>query len=397
MEDKIFKEAKLALDSDDFNKAIQLYSKIYQESENSYIAIKIGDIYFSKALYNEALKWFKKAEQTEDDSIETFYYLAKTYFAKKQYKKASEYYSIYYMDKPPLEKMKIGDLFFDKKIFDEAEYWYQEARIGGGTEALLKLCNTYFNSDQYNLGAAICEPLLKKCNTETKYVIAKMYYETGKFDEAIAVYKKMSDEGSIEGTRKHADTCFKLEKFDAALESYRKCMENNDTAEIKARMGDCYYYIFGEDNTFENCVYWYEYALDQGNTEGLYKLGLCYQYGKGIEIDIKKAINYYTLAAENGDSDAICKLGNCHKKGIGFVQDDKIAVDYYLKAAEDKNNKAQFNLGLCYLRGEGVEINKSTAKYWLSLSRLAYNDENDMVYDEIANFGENIKNDSYKK
>ena len=39
------------------------------------------------------------------------------------------------------------------------------------------------------------------------------------------------------------------------------------------------------EHAYEHAAYWYQYALDHGNTYVYYPLGLAYQFGYGVEQD----------------------------------------------------------------------------------------------------------------
>ncbi len=81
---------------------------------------------------------------------------------------------------------------------------------------------------------------------------------------------------------------------------------SNNSEELKRQVEE--WYNKGEDfykkEDYEQAVYWYCKAAEQGNAEAQYNLGFCYETGRGVDMDCNKAIGWYSKAAEQGDNEA---------------------------------------------------------------------------------------------
>ena len=60
----------------------------------------------------------------------------------------------------------------------------------------------------------------------------------------------------------------------------------------------------GVAKDYEQAVYLYRKAADQGNAKAQYNLGLMYEGGKGVAKDDKQAVDWYRKAADQGNEDA---------------------------------------------------------------------------------------------
>ena len=70
-------------------------------------------------------------------------------------------------------------------------------------------------------------------------------------------------------------------------------------AEAQFALGE-YYYRAAEDGVqdYEQAVYWYSKAAEQGHASAQYNLGACYDNGEGVPMDNQKAVYWYRKAAE---------------------------------------------------------------------------------------------------
>lgn len=67
------------------------------------------------------------------------------------------------------------------------------------------------------------------------------------------------------------------------------------------------------DQDYNQAVYWYRKAAEQGKATGELLLGYCYEEGYGVPKDINQAIEWYSKAARQGDKgalDALDRLGH---------------------------------------------------------------------------------------
>ena len=134
----------------------------------------------------------------------------------------------------------------------------------------------------------------------------------------------------------------------------------NDSRQQYYDMGmKCY-----DQKNYDQAVYYFQQAADQGHVPAWCSLGVCYYYGRGVNKDETQAIYWYRKAAEQGRAVAQCQLGKFYASGEGVEKDDVQAVYWYKKAAEQDYAEAQHQLGLCYARGEGVQKDAVQAVYW---------------------------------
>ena len=83
----------------------------------------------------------------------------------------------------------------------------------------------------------------------------------------------------------------------------------------------------GVEQNYEQAVYWFTKAAEQGNAEAQFALGFCYANGEGIEQNYEQAVYWYAKAAEQDNMDALYNLGKCYERGEGAEQNyDKAAA-----------------------------------------------------------------------
>ena len=96
-----------------------------------------------------------------------------------------------------------------------------------------------------------------------------------------------------------------------------------------------------EAKDYNQAVYWYRKAAEQGNATAQFNLGVFYASGYGVNKDYYQAVYWYKRAAEQGNMYAQCNLGVCYESGIGVNKDIEQAVFWYRKAAEQGYANAQ--------------------------------------------------------
>lgn len=118
---------------------------------------------------------------------------------------------------------------------------------------------------------------------------------------------------------------------------------------------------------FEEAVFWYSKAAEQGYAKAQYNLGLIYD-GKddfpNVEEDKKQAVFWYRQAAERGHADAQFNLGYLYEMGRGIERNYEQAVFWYRTSAEQGHANAQYNLGWLYEKGRGVEQDNKQVVFW---------------------------------
>ncbi|MGC9983127.1 MAG: tetratricopeptide repeat protein [Polyangia bacterium] len=125
---------------------------------------------------------------------------------------------------------------------------------------------------------------------------------------------------------------------------------------------------YGVLQDFEEAVFWWKKAADQGNDRAQLHLGDAYTEGEGVPQDHVEAARWYRKSADQGNTTAQSLLGSACAKGEGVLQDYPEAVRWWKKAADHGDVEAQLNLGVSYAKGEGVPQDYAEAYFWANLA-----------------------------
>ena len=124
----------------------------------------------------------------------------------------------------------------------------------------------------------------------------------------------------------------------------------------------------GVKKDYQQAIYWYRKAADQGQINAQGNLGYLYVNGIGVTQDYSQAAYWYRKAADQGEMSAQASLGYLYLDGKGVTQDYSQAVYWFRKAADQGEPYAMFNLAGCYYRGDGVSQDYKQAAYWYEKS-----------------------------
>jgi TPR repeat protein len=80
--------------------------------------------------------------------------------------------------------------------------------------------------------------------------------------------------------------------------------------------------------------------------------------------DLREAHDWYALAAEAGSAEAQLAMGTAHYLGRGRPKDAALAAHWYREAAKAGDIGAAYILASMYEQGDGVEQNLRLARYW---------------------------------
>lgn len=108
----------------------------------------------------------------------------------------------------------------------------------------------------------------------------------------------------------------------------------------------------------KKAVFWYEQAIEQGNTAASNNLGYIYENGYCVTKNLKKAIHHYRISANQGYSKSQHQLGFLYQFGKGVYKNPEIAAMWYEKAAKKGFSYSLMNLSHMYRKGEGVPQSK---------------------------------------
>ncbi|KAG9073355.1 hypothetical protein KI688_001147 [Linnemannia hyalina] len=150
---------------------------------------------------------------------------------------------------------------------------------------------------------------------------------------------------------------------------------NNDITEtmMNARLGvtqaqvalaDLYRLGQGVHQSYQEAMYWYMKAAEQGDPVGQRRVGALHDHGLGVLRDSQTALTWFLRAAEQGDAPSQRNIGVLYHSGNGVPKDYPQAMEWYSKAAEQGDAAAQYALGLMYQCGQGVSPNISRALVW---------------------------------
>ena len=144
------------------------------------------------------------------------------------------------------------------------------------------------------------------------------------------------------------------------------CFANqaNLDVELWCILGTMYCNGHGVGQNYEQALYWFRKAAEQGHARGQYNFGFIYYEGRGVEKNNGRAAYWFRKAAEQGNARGQVKLGFMYTNGRGVEQNYELAVYWSRKAAEQDNAYGQWNLGAMYMLGRGVEQNDEQAVNW---------------------------------
>lgn len=149
-------------------------------------------------------------------------------------------------------------------------------------------------------------------------------------------------------------------------------------------LGECYMHEMANEHTYEHAVYWYQYALDHGNTHPYYPLGIAYQFGYGVEMDLKRAEELFEEGTKHPiDRDnCYCKLGNlCYER-----KEYEKAKEYYGKASTLNNARALLNMAIGHFNKD-IRIDRGLAVCCLAKAAALGNARAKALYTNLKKDG----------
>ncbi|WP_342804905.1 serine/threonine-protein kinase [Alteromonas sp. M12] len=191
-------------------------------------------------------------------------------------------------------------------------------------------------------------------------------------------YQGYLDKGSIRIHRQEA--------LDALAELTKQGLNPTDSNE-QFILG--YNFDYGKDGrqqSYEQALYWYKKAADQGETGAMNNAGLLYKLGQGVEQSYSEAVKFFRKSAELGNAYGANNLGAMYRDGIGVTQSHQEANKWFKKAVEKELASAYVSYGYQYYKGHGVTQSYSEAlKYY----RLAADQNNRVGQYNVAIMYEN--------
>ena len=283
---------------------------------------------------------------------------AEQFIAEGKFAKASDVFAFSVPNSSYVQKMRFGDKMYRHKAYKEALYWYEEC-IGAPIE-----------QEYYYLTETGCKETDLDEKILSKIAQGDKLFETGRYKQAAEFYFAVARESWYAMT-KLAECFFLMKNYAMAKEWYHQQVQETDNGYIMFMLGECYMHEMSNEYAYEHAVYWYQYALDHGNTYVYYPLGLAYQFGHGVEQDLKRAEELFaegTKYAIDRDN-CYCKLGNfCYERG-----EYEKASEYYGKAAVMNNARSLLNMAIGYFNRD-LRMEKSMAACLLAKSAALGNE-----------------------
>lgn len=246
-------------------------------------------------------------------------------------------------------------------------------------------------------------------NTQNDFQRAMDYYESGHFQEALDIWKGMTDNaialynagciyygGKVQTNDRltSAFDCFYKsselnyapatfycgyiyellgpKSYDEAAKCYHKCLYDGDGLKglyslaekghlmSQYLLGNLYYEGGGDHlDRYQESEKWCLKAYNNGDRYfSPCVLGHIY---KDYLVDKDKAFFYFKTSANAGNHKAFGPLGDCYRVGLGTGKNYTEAINWYTKGANSGHEDARFFLGLMHLCGMGCKPNRDFA------------------------------------
>jgi len=326
----------------------------------------------SAAGHNEAS--YRLAELTEDQVQRANYYILAAnqgnlqsmkivgdyFFARNEYAEALKFYS---------KATKIAFTAIDINKADSLAIAACSAAVGdmyfqgNGVDRDLEVARSFFNQ-----AAAMDNPLAKE------RLIDYIYFGlSSTLDKEFAInrYKQLGDSLTDEAKLRVALSEFEHQRYVEANTYFSYLFNSNiqlpeDIGEVFVKMGEKMY-----NNDLPAAFYYYSTAQKYGTVKPrqMVRLGYMYMNGKGTGVDYDLAKDAFEKASLLNDNEGTCMLGYLYEKGRGVAQSKERAIELYLKAGKAGYMKAYNNLGTLYANLKDMD----KAVYYWELSAKAKN------------------------
>ena len=217
---------------------------------------KLGDYYYDKKAWEDALSFFLKAAELGD---------------------AVGYSNIgvcyYYNDHEPIDRN-----------YATARENFEKAAQLGDIRSLWYLGEIYYNGDKY---------------VPRDYELAYYYYELG----AKAGYPAAIRDLGVLYEYGYGTT----QDYEIARQYYEKAAELKDDRAI-SNLANLYMNGTGVARDYTKARQYYEQAADLGNARAYFNLGNIYEKGLGVEADMDKAVDFYKIARSMDNKSARDRL-----------------------------------------------------------------------------------------
>ena len=152
------------------------------------------------------------------------------------------------------------------------------------------------------------------------------------------------------------------EMADAAAIDEMTRLAQNGNANFQYSLVRCYDKGLKVKQDYQQALYWYQKAAEQGHDKAANNLGCMYLDGRGVAQDYEKAAWWLELSAQKNDTYALLNLGSMYEDGnLGGAPNYDKAFEYYQKADKMGCAPAAWELGHCFEVGVGTKANAKKA------------------------------------
>ncbi|MBO4797505.1 MAG: SEL1-like repeat protein [Candidatus Methanomethylophilaceae archaeon] len=201
--------------------------------------------------------------------------------------------------------------------------------------------------------------------TESRMELADMKMKSGAKEEAIELYKKAAEEGSVDAvTRLTVMDGVNAEIAEKLKSEIRKEAESGNVRAMRL-LAD----MLNTGNVFIKDRYegfsWNMKCAKLGSATAQFLVAGCYRDGIGVEKNGEEAVRWYTEASRHGSARSRLELANMYRRGISVERDINKAIDWYKTAAEYGDANSMLQLGQIYRDGLGIDKDPVQAEFWL--------------------------------
>ena len=205
--------------------------------------------------------------------------------------------------------------------------------------------NSYASEDVEAITAGLTkvEIMDEKWNGETYYLKAKIDADTTRVLNALEAFKNEKSKESERQLQSLKDNQRKLKESREEIAKLRKQLTQASSSEKEKilvkyidrveqiSLSDIFIkgYDFYHQGQYDDAVYWFREAADQGDASAQYYLAVMYENGLGIERSVKQAVAWHRKAADQGIARSLNALVWTYATCVGGVKCDSVKAVYW--------------------------------------------------------------------
>lgn len=241
--------AETYLRTSNYDLAIEHLEKIGIVGENKQVVyqkvtFQKAQLLFNDALFSKSILWFNKSlKYSKDKNLvsESHFYIGEAYMAQGQYKNAIEAYTR--QTQPSnMTFYGIGYAYYNLENYAKAiaplERFIKSADDDMKEDGKVRLADCLYATKKYTEALTLYNDLgVKSQSSYVSYQIGLVQRELGKYDEAIASFKKVPNESSWKDNAIYNIASLQFEKanFDEAEKEYTRLIETNPSKSILSK------------------------------------------------------------------------------------------------------------------------------------------------------------------